>query len=73
MSEYTTLRIHKSIKDKLDSITPRNMSYSDRLNHLFEEHKTNQSVDLIMQSFEQSTNWITLEDFEEELKKENLL
>lgn len=73
MSEYTTLRIHKSIKEKLDSITPRNMSYSERLNHLFEEHKMNQGVDIVVQSIEQSTTWTTLEDFEKELDEEGLL
>ena len=73
MSEYTTLRIHKSIKDKLDSITPRNMSYSERLNHLFEEHKMNQWVDTVIQSLEQFTTWTTLEDFEKELDEEGLL
>ncbi len=71
--EYTTIRITKDVKKNLDKITTRGETYSERLNKLFVEAQTNIAVNTIIDSIENSSEWITLDDLEKKMEKENLI
>jgi len=68
-TQYTTIRLSKKTKEYLDTITPRNMSYSDRLNKLFQESTNNDTIMTYVTAVKDTANYLSLEDFNKKLEE----
>lgn len=69
MEEYTTIRLTKKVKEALDKITSRDMSYSTRLSILLQESNNNNLIDTYVDAVKSTADYISLDEFEKSIEE----